>query len=155
MDKRKIISFGIVILLITLFFIGKFYFLKFKERGIVNVDSCIKAGYPLIQTTPTIKECRTPSGKKFELHISSQISYPIVEDIGGFIMYISLNPQIITIRDNSGKEINVTIKENTKFYNEQDKFTDFNFLKKGMWITARGERLDESLFAPWWIKFIK
>lgn len=39
-----------------------------KEKDIVNVDLCIKAGYPLIKTGDLLSECRTPGGKSFELH---------------------------------------------------------------------------------------
>lgn len=75
--KIIIISFLIIIAIIG----GLYYFLKFKERNIVNVETCIKAGYPLVQTTPSIQECRTLGGKKFELHISPLVIEETDEEI--------------------------------------------------------------------------
>ncbi|MBI4946677.1 MAG: diacylglycerol kinase, partial [Bacteroidetes bacterium] len=56
---------GLIILLPVVIPAAGFYFLKFKERNIINVDTCIKAGYPVVKISNTMSECRTFTGKKF------------------------------------------------------------------------------------------
>lgn len=70
--KRIII---LIILVLAVLLGGAFGFRKWqkkqiteKEKDIVNVDLCIKSGYPLVKTGDLLSECRTPGGKSFELH---------------------------------------------------------------------------------------
>lgn len=86
--SRKIIIIFVGCLIVALSIAGFFGFSKWqkkqiveKEKDIVNVDLCIKDGYPLVKTGDLLSECRTPGGKAFELHEWIEPQKPTDEEI--------------------------------------------------------------------------
>lgn len=86
--SRKIIIISVICLIVASSAAGFFGFRKWqkkqiaeKEKSIINVDLCIKAGYPLVKTGDLLSECRTPGGKAFELHEWVESPKPTDEEI--------------------------------------------------------------------------
>lgn len=141
---KKIILIVLIVIIAALLLVkfGYPHWLAYKEWNIVNVDTCMKAGYPSVPTVGDVEECRTPGGKKFEWHNQPLEVRRYDTDVGGIITDIT--PQKITIYNPWGNAVTILLNDKVIYYDKGGacgrgmKEISFSSFHIGDWVASRG-----------------